>query len=99
MRAFPTIPPGAVRLTVDEGALVIGLLDFLVEAEMRASPDVIGLAQRTRNRVSAAVASAITSAHADLDARFDRLRTEFTDLQDAFRDQVHRVEETLAATA
>ena len=99
MRAFPQSAPAMVRLSVDEGAIVVGLLDFLVEPTMRASPDVIGLAMRTRRRVSAALAGAISGAAAELDDRFEQLRGDFHDMQDAFRDQVKRVEDTLATTA
>ena len=67
MRAFPQPAPATVRLTVDEGALVVGLLDFLVEPTMRASPDVIGLAMRTRRRVAAALAGAINESTGGLD--------------------------------
>jgi hypothetical protein len=49
-------------LTIDEGALVIGLLDCLVDPRIARLPDVVGLADRTRKRVAGAVAAAITAA-------------------------------------
>ena len=68
MRAFPKPIPSTVRLTIDEGALVVGLLDFLVEPTMRASPDVLGLAERTRRRVAGALATAINESTGQVDA-------------------------------
>jgi hypothetical protein len=99
MRAFPPAAPPEVRLSVDESAIVIGLLDFLIEPTMRPTDDVIGLAQRTRRKVSAALANAIATEQADLDARFERLRDEFFDLQIAFRSQSARFDETVEQSA
>jgi hypothetical protein len=99
MRAFPPAAPPEVRLSVDESAIVIGLLDFLIEPTMHPTGDVVGLAQRTRHKVSAALSDAIATVHADLDARFERLRDDFFDLQIAFRTQSERVEESIKRTA
>jgi hypothetical protein len=99
MRAFPPVAPPEVRLSVDEGAIVVGLLDFLIEPTMHPTDDVVGLARRSRQRVSAALAHAITDDHAGLDARFERLRDDFYDLQVAFRAQSDRVEETIERAA
>ena len=75
MRAFPPAAGApAVRLTVDEGALVIGLLDFLCEPTTRLSPDVLGVADRTRNRVAAALARAINDGSIELDDRYTELQ-------------------------
>jgi hypothetical protein len=69
MRAFSPAPSSSVRLSVDEGAIVVGLLDFFIEPELHRSPDVVGLAERTRRRVSAAVAAAINEPPASAEVR------------------------------